>query len=407
VPPAQVQAPRSAAASELIIDIATAAAGQRDLDQILHETLDRLRAVTPLTGGSIALVQGDELVVRAAIGPFAEEALGQRLRRGPSRSWPVIDTLKSSLVADFRSSAPRMQGPQASISVRSWLAVPIIRRGVGIGLLEIDSTEPNAFGLVDVELLETIARVLSGPVELADHHMTEQRANEMRDAFIGVISHELRTPVTTIYGLSKMLRQRSASVDPEVLTRSIEDVEAEADRLQRLVEDLLVLSRAERGAVDVESEPLSIARLLRRISDAESTRLHGRRIDVELAENLPPVAGEQTYVEQVVRNLLTNAAKYSQPLSPVRLIAEAAGDEVIVRVLDEGIGIEQSDSDKVFELFYRSPSATRMASGAGIGLFVCRALVQAMGGRIWAQRRETGGTEVGFALPVHSNDDVD
>ena len=85
----------------------------------------------------------------------------------------------------------------------------------------------------------------------------------------------------------------------------------------------------------------------------------------------------------------------------------AAGDEVVVRVLDEGIGIEPSDGEKVFELFYRSPSATRMASGAGIGLFVCRALVQAMGGRIWAQPRETGGTEVGFALPVHSSDDID
>jgi signal transduction histidine kinase len=400
-------AARSAAASQLIIEIAIAAAGERDLDQILHEALDRLRTIAPLTGGSIALVQGDELVVRAAVGPFADEALGQRLRRGPSASWNVVEMLEPCLVPDLRTSTASVRGPKAREAIRSWLGVPIVRRGVGIGLLEIDSTEPDAFGTADVAILETIVRILSGPVELADHHAAEQRAKELRDAFVGVISHELRTPITTIYGLSKMLRQRALTLEPEVLSKAIEDVESEADRLHRLVEDLLVLSRAERGVVEVEGEPLGLARLLRRVVDAERDRLHDRMIELEVAPNLPLGIGEETYVEQVVRNLLTNAAKYSRAPALIRVVADAADDEVIVRVLDDGIGLGIEDSERAFELFYRSASATRIASGAGIGLFVCRQLIEAMGGRIWARPREPVGTEMGFGLPRHRAEDDD
>ncbi len=392
------------AAAQLIIDIASAAAGERDLDQILHETLDRLRTATPLTGGSIALVQRDELVVRAAVGPFAEEALGQRARRGPSLNWRVVETLEPCLIRDTRASESTVLGAKAREQMRSWLAVPIVRRGRGIGLLEIDSTVPEAFSATDVALLETIVRVLSGPVELAARLEAEQRGNELREAFIDVISHELRTPITTIYGLSKMLRRHGASLDANEMVRTIADVEAEADRLERLIEDLLVLSRAEHGAVDIAGEPIGIVRVLRRVIEAEQARLPGRVIELEAADGLPLAFGEETYVEQVVRNMLTNAAKYAEPPTPIRVVVDAADDEVTVRVLDEGIGIAGGDTSRVFELFYRSSSATRMAGGAGIGLFVCRQLVEAMGGRIWAAPRAPVGTEVGFALRVHRED---
>jgi signal transduction histidine kinase len=116
---------------------------------------------------------------------------------------------------------------------------------------------------------------------------------------------------------------------------------------------------------------------------------------------LPLAIGEETYVEQVVRNLLTNAAKYSDEGRPIAIGVVEEGEEVVVRVVDEGIGIAGADAARAFELFFRSKSATRMASGAGIGLFVCRQLVEAMGGRIWALPRETAGTEVGFSLPAH------
>jgi len=391
-------AQRSARTAELILDIATAAAGELDLDQILLETLDRLRTVLPLTGGSIALVEEDDLVIRAAIGPFAVRALGQRLRRGSSRSWGVIETLEPYLSGDLQASGLHAEAARPEDMIRSWLAVPIVRRGQGIGLLEIDATQVAAFDQTDVELLTTVVRALAGPVELASRYAEERRANALREAFIGVISHELRTPITTIYGLSKMLRQRLDTIAPEVRDQLIGDVEAESDRLYRLVEDLLVLSRAERGRVEIARDPIVLTHVLRRAIEGETTRWPTKDFALEIDRHVPLVLGEETYVEQAVRNMLSNAAKYSEPGSTVTVVVEPAAGEVVVRVLDEGIGIAPDDAERVFELFYRTPRASRQAAGAGIGLFVCRQLIEAMGGRIWARPREEGGTEVGFAL---------
>ena len=115
-------------------------------------------------------------------------------------------------------------------------------------------------------------------------------------------------------------------------------------------------------------------------------------------------------LEQVVQNLLSNAAKYSPAGSEVRVVVDQADGELSVRVLDEGMGIADEAPERLFELFYRSPHAARQASGAGIGLFVCRQLIESMGGRIWAKRRDTGGSEFGFSLPIldlDSDDELD
>ncbi len=395
---------RSAATAQLVIDIATAAAGERELDHILLEALDRLGTVIPLTGGSIALIEGDDLVIRAAVGPFAAEALGQRLARGNGLSWRVVGTLEPYLTRDIQATGARMRGTAAREAVRSWLGVPIVRRGQGIGLLEIDSTQPAAFDDADVDLLTVVARALGGPVDLASRYAEERRAQVLREAFIGVISHELRTPITTIYGLTKVLRQHR-EMAPDVRAQAIEDVEGEADRLYRLVEDLLVLSRAESGRVESAMEPIVVQHVLRHVIEAEGIRWPTRTFDLQIEPHVPAILGEETYLEQVARNLLTNAAKYSPDGSTVSIAVRSEGGEVLVRVIDEGIGLDD-DGEQLFELFYRSRNATRQAAGAGIGLFVVRQLVEAMGGRTWARNRPEGGAEVGFAIPEHTAGDA-
>jgi K+-sensing histidine kinase KdpD len=394
---------RASATANLVLEIATAAAGERELDQILETTLDRLRLVVGLTGGSIALVEEDDLVVRAAIGPFAAEALGQRLPRGRGRSWQVITGRVPFLTGDLHAAGMSVRtSDRAERAIQSWLGVPIVRRGEGIGLLEIDSTRRNAFSSADLALLETVAKALAGPIDLASRYAAERRAGLLRDAFIGVISHELRTPITTIYGASAMLRRRGESLEPAARHQAIADIEAEADRLRRLIEDLLVLSRAEGGRVELARDPVLIGHVVRRACAAESTIWPGHAFRPSIARGLPIVFAEETYVEQVVRNLLTNAAKYSPEGTDVAVVVDGGDDGergVRVRVLDEGIGIDSAEPDRLFELFYRAPVATRHAAGAGIGLFVCRELVAAMGGRIWAAGRDGGGAEFGFSLP--------
>src|SRR5262245_29116612 len=223
---------RRRATAELVLEIATAAAGELDLDRILQAALDRLGRVIAFTGGSIALVDGDDLVIRAASGPFVGEALGQRLPRGRGRSWQVLETLEPELIDDFQASVVQPAGAAAQLSMRSWLAVPISRRGEGIGLLEVDSTEPSAFTAEHVQLLQTVAQALAGPIDLAARYAAEQRSRALRDAFTGMVSHELRTPVTTIFGMSQLLQQRHNEMDAEQRGQLIQDIEAEADRLR-------------------------------------------------------------------------------------------------------------------------------------------------------------------------------
>lgn len=400
---------RTLAAAALVLEITTAAAGERDLDAILRATLDRLRGVVSFTGGSIALVDGDTLVIRAAIGPFEAEALGQRLARGPSRSWQVIVEGTPVRIDDLAQTGLHATGAQAATAMRSWLAVPIVRRGVAVGLLEVDSLEPNAFFVEDERLLATIGQALAGPIDLAARYADEARAREMRDAFIGIVSHELRTPITTIYGMSRVLRQRASSMDPEAFGQALDDIEAEAERLRRLTEDLLVLSRAEGGRLVVAADPILVGHIVGRSIEGEAARWPGHRFARVVPPGLPLVGGEDLYVEQVVRNLLGNAAKYSPVGSTIRTVVGPEDGGVAVRVHDEGPGLRDQDPGRLFELFYRAPEAVRQTAGAGIGLFVCRELVEAMGGRIWATDRGDGeasapGAEFGFWLPTLADD---
>ncbi len=235
----------------------------------------------------------------------------------------------------------------------------------------------------------------------------ERRAGEFREAFIDVISHELRTPITTILGLTQILSRPGRVDDSASRVALLEDVRAESERLHRLVEDLLVLSRAERGRLVIDAEPLQPRRLLERIVAHESPELPSIQIETRLAPDLPVVAGEGTYVEQIVRNLLGNAAKYTPVGTHVVVEAKRHDQVVEVRVSDDGPGIPDESLRRVFDLFYRDPDSARSVAGSGIGLFVCRSLVEAMGGRMWATRRPEGGSEFGFTLRVLEADDLD
>jgi PAS domain S-box-containing protein len=228
----------------------------------------------------------------------------------------------------------------------------------------------------------------------------ERRAGAFREAFVDVISHELRTPITTIMGLAQILARPGRSDDEASRMALLEDVRSEAERLHRLVEDLLVLSRVERGRLEVEAEPIEPRRLLERIVTHEARELPTITVETDLEPDLPIVAGESTYVEQIVRNLLNNAAKYTPYGSRVVVSARKADATIEVRVTDDGPGIPTASIERIFELFYRDPSSSRLVAGSGIGLFVCSSLVEAMGGRIWAARPAGGGTEIGFTLRI-------
>jgi PAS domain S-box-containing protein len=235
--------------------------------------------------------------------------------------------------------------------------------------------------------------------------VTEARRREaVRETFIGVLSHELRTPVTTIFGGAKLLARSTSTLDEETTRGIFRDIHDEAERLQRLVEDVVALNRFGDEPGEIGAEPVLLQRVITRVVDSEKGRWPGVAFVMEVAPGLPTVIADPTYVEQVLRNLLSNAAKYGGAGSTVTVVADPSEDdvederEVIVRVLDDGPGFPADETNRLFELFYRSPGTATSAGGAGIGLFVCARLIAAMGGRIWATPREEGGAEFGFAL---------
>ena len=201
----------------------------------------------------------------------------------------------------------------------------------------------------------------------------------VRDAFVGMLSHELRTPVTVIIGSARLLARRIRAGDSS--RELIDDIAAESERMNRLIDDLLVLSQAEAGSA-VQLEPVLVHHIVNRVVAAMTDRHPDANLGVDAPAGLPPAAGDPTLVEQVVRNLVANAVKYSGPRPVVRVRAREVDGAIEVSVDDEGPGVPEHEREAVFDIFFRSRSTAARAGGAGIGLFVCRRLVEAMGGRI-------------------------
>ncbi|MGH9250748.1 MAG: ATP-binding protein, partial [Acidimicrobiales bacterium] len=282
---------------------------------------------------------------------------------------------------------PEMEPHAADELARGSLAAPI------------EVHLPSGVGWVHVATFPIVAAAEADGRAVVLRDVTATRRRELvREAFLSIISHELRTPITAIFGGVSVLARPESHIDAETRAEILSDVMGETDRLARLVEDLLVLGRLDEG-VQVGLEPS----LLQRVVPNAVSRERGSWPEVEVAvqvdADLPPVTGDETSIAQVIRNLISNAAKYSPADSTVDVVIQGGSDEVRVLVLDRGRGLNEKEIARVFEPFYRSAGAAQMAGGVGVGLYVCRRLVEAMGGHVWAKPRSGGGSEFGFALP--------
>jgi len=183
------------------------------------------------------------------------------------------------------------------------------------------------------------------------------------------------------------------------------DIASESERLQRMIENLLILARVEGGAGVAESGPVLLQRVLPAVIERERAMWPGLTISSEVAVALPPVSGDEASLALVLGNLISNAGKYAGPDACVTIEVERESDgEVAVRVLDDGPGINEADAGRLFDLYFRSKES-RTVPGSGIGLFVSQHLVGAMGGRMWARARTEGGAEFGFTLPLYEDQD--
>lgn len=241
-------------------------------------------------------------------------------------------------------------------------------------------------------------------VDVTDRRKAEEKANDairetmvMKDQFLGLVSHELRTPIATIVGNALLMLRRGDLLTEESKQQALEDVAGEGQKLQRIVENLLLLTRMDAGQ-QLETEPVRMPLLIEKTVESFRKRNPQRTVDVTWAAEIPVALGQPATVAQVVEDLLTNADKYSPLAAPIEISVCSEAGEVVVRVRDYGIGIGDDEVLEVFTPFYRSARAKMQANGIGLGLAACKRVIEAQGGRIWAEARREGGCDFTFTL---------
>jgi len=239
----------------------------------------------------------------------------------------------------------------------------------------------------------------------ADAELELRRTLQQHDELLGLIAHELRTPLSIIVGNAQLIARRYADTLPAAAADTMQEVETSARRLQRLLENMLVLSQPGTDAT-TDLEPQVLPHVLHGVIEDFHARYPGQRVDLDADPVLPLVLANDTFVDQIVWNLLTNAAKYAGTAAPVRVGARHLGDHVEVTVSDAGPGMADDDIPRIFDPHFRTRAARTHATGLGLGLAVCRRLVELQGGEISAHRNEAGGMTFAFTLPALAEDPV-
>jgi two-component system sensor histidine kinase KdpD len=285
------------------------------------------------------------------------------------------------------------------------LHVPLIGSRGAVGVLGVKPTEAHAFDSPEqLHLLETFANQTALAIEratLADEAQASQvrmETERLRNSLLSSVSHDLRTPLATITGAATTILESESRLDQRTQHELLESIRDEADRLNRLVHNLLEMTRLESGALELRRDWHPLEEVIGAALGQLAKSLGAGRVTVSIPPDLPLVSIDDVLIEQVFVNLLDNAIKYTPPDSAIRIIVTATDSSVIAEVADHGPGLPKGQETRVFDKFYRAAPDGRR--GAGLGLAICRGIVLAHGGRIWAHNLPEGGVAFLFTLPL-------
>jgi len=393
---------RELARAKLLAAIARDAAASSDLDDCLRVVMERLHEAIRFKGGSLVFPGDDGLLaIRVAVGVIDEAALAVRLRPGQGIVGTVFSTGRSFRTGDLDGESrvtPAARTVGTNQLMRSFLCVALTHQGTVVGALEIDSASVDAFSADDQELLETVATVLAGVVSLAHIAERERAARLARDDFFAAVTHDLRNPLTVIRGQSqRLLRRHGEDADAAPLSAIL----TQTDRLNRMVTSLLDVARFQSGiAVTLQLREIRLDETVSLISRAVLGPEHEDRLHLELM----PVTAivDPARLEQVVANLVENAAKYSPAGTPIEVRLVEDGAEALLVIADHGPGIPTEDRGRIFDRYTRIGPMRDAVHGLGLGLFVVRIAVGAHGGTVVVGDRADGapGAAISVRLPL-------
>ncbi len=288
---------------------------------------------------------------------------------------------------------------------RDYLGLPMMVGGRCVGGLVFGRFGGPVFPAEHIRLAEFIAWHVGQLLEnrrMARRIASLEAARElarMQDEFVSTVSHELRTPLGFIKGYTTTLLRQDAEWDTTTRIEFLSIIDEEADRLRELIDNLLDSSRLESGAIGMTREPTRIAPLLRSVAERAQAAYPEMALRVEAQDGLPILEIDSTRIAQVLDNLLSNAAKYA-PGAPVELRARREGEAMLIEVEDRGPGIAAEHMSQMFQRFYRVPETQRTVRGTGLGLYICRKIVESHGGQIGVDSQPGQGTRFHFTLPL-------
>jgi signal transduction histidine kinase/HAMP domain-containing protein len=389
-----------------------------DLSSLLDAVVAKAVEIIPGADGGVLLLRGtdqDGLLVQCAVG-LDKESLSQFVFTPSSDSLsdlisePTDESQKNmggKIVATF------LQSDALRSRVQSYVCAEVFHRNRYVGnLIMVSFRDAQAFSESDRHLLQAIADYIAIAIERA--HLTKEaeearalhEADRLRSQFISSVSHELRTPLTLIKGYSTSLLRQNVSWAEETQQEFLQIIDEKTDELRDLIDKLLQSAKLEAGALKLEKEPVLIPRLARKVVEEIASRAKKHKLTLEFAPSFPVVEADIRCMEQVLRNLVENAIKYSPEGGEIVIAGEVKEGEASVCVSDNGIGIPPEHRDRVFERFYRVDSPlTRSTSGSGLGLSITKGHIEAHGGTVWLKSTAGKGSRFYFSLPLNQVED--
>jgi signal transduction histidine kinase len=436
--------------TNLQVCIAQDISGQNLVDQTLQKALDRSREQFTLSR-RMSLARKPEAVLKTlmstselrsanrALVLFVEPLLGKSPREleviaswspSPSpnnpKSYDLIND--ASLVEDLASSElinptkpvivteidkdQRLSTPVRNLlleaEIQTAAVFPLVASGIWSGCLLVLFSQEKHFDALELRHIKVLVDQAS--ITLYNLHLLEaeaesrheaERANEIKTEFLAMISHELRTPLTSIKGFTTTLLADDVVWEPEEQRDFIQTIQQETNRLQELIDHLLDLSRIEAGMLPIFLESHSINEILDDALPQLNSLTSGHKLTTYVPDAIPLVNADPKRIAQVLVNLVRNASTYAPKGTEINISAILKGGFVQINVKDEGPGIPPAEHKTVFKAFQRGANIEKgITQGAGLGLAICKGLVEAHGGRIWIKKKSSPGTTISFTIPI-------
>ena len=382
-----------------------------DLNEILNKALDKILEIMTIEHGGIYLLDKESnnliLTISKGISSDLLEVITP-VRMGVGIPGIVVQSGESMLVESISDSVEligeRIQKIAIGEHVKSVMCLPLQTRGKVLGVMFAMTQGERIFSLQEQQLMITISHAMSTAIEniqlmeSESRVMASEEADQLRAAFISSISHEIRTPLTEIKGFASTLIQPDVEWDAETQRDFLIGINQASDRLLDVVNDVFDMSKIQAGVLKLEKRPVNLLKLIERLRTKFDTPTWRGNLHLQIPNDLPNVSVDEERLEQVIINLVNNAA---QEGAPITIKAEVLDGNLVVNVIDSGKGISPERLGKVFDHFHGLEDNTEhRRSGSGLKLTVSRGIVEAHGGRIWAESELGIGSKFSFALPV-------